>query len=89
MIYTHSGKEGMSPNASGFRPSLLHHPLFSQRPTYVVTKTSLTKYTFRVIPSIQVPYSTEYVLEEHFRFCKSCCDIFGFDVMQGFTSFYI
>ena len=22
--------------------------------------------------------------EEHFRFCKICCEIFGFDVMQGF-----
>ena len=38
--YTHSGIEGMSPDASGFRPYLLH-PLFSQRP-YVVTMDQLT-----------------------------------------------
>ena len=57
--YMHSGIEGMSPNASGFRPYLLH-PLFSQRP-YVVTMMSLTKKSFRVIPSIQIPHSPECV----------------------------
>ena len=27
--------------------------------------------------------------EEHFRFSESCCETFGFDVMQGFTTINI